>query len=162
MARRRRSGAASSGAPGGFGPARLRRLEYLVVVSLVLFVAVLVAVSLYAGLDEIGGELAKLTPGLLAGLLGLSLLNYGLHEAWTFASKDRKPSAKRGGLYLLALGATVGVRVATVAVLEATLLPRPEQALAVLVAATGLSFATNYILSKYVVFRPGRAAPEQP
>lgn len=96
------------------------------------------------------------------GFAAGALLNYGLHEAWTFASKDRKPSAKRGGLYLLALGATVGVRVATVALLEATLLPRPEQALAVLVAATGLSFATNYILSKYVVFRPGRAAPEQP
>lgn len=90
-----------------------------------------------------------------------AVLNYGLHEAWTFASRDRKPSVKRGGLYLLALGATAAVRVTTVAVLEATLFPRPEQALIVLVAATGLSFATNYLLSKYVVFRPGRTAPEQ-
>lgn len=131
------------------------------------FVKFFVVSVLGLGLD-LGAAWALATlagvPLPLAAFCGFgagAVLNYGLHEAWTFASKDRKPSVKRGGLYLLALGVTVAVRVAAVAVLEATLLPGPDQALFVLVAATGLSFVTNYLLSKYVVFRPGRVAPEQ-
>ncbi len=77
MARRR--GRGSDGhAPRGFAPGRLRRLEYLVVLSLVLFVAALVAVSIYAGLDEIADALSRLSVGLLLGMLGLSLVNYAL------------------------------------------------------------------------------------
>ena len=98
----------------------------------------------------------------LGGFLAGAALNYGLHEVWTFASKDRRPSVRRGGLYLLTLGITLGVRVATVAALEAFVFPSPEQALATLVAATGLSFVVNYLLSKYVVFRsPSAAAPTE-
>lgn len=93
----------------------------------------------------------------LGGFLVGAALNYGLHEAWTFASKDRRPSVRRGGLYLLTLGITLGVRVASVAALEAFVFPAPDQALAALVMATGLSFVVNYLLSKYVVFRPPSA-----
>lgn len=96
------------------------------------------------------------------GFLAGAALNYGLHEAWTFAAKDRRPSVRRGGLYLLALGVTLGVRVATVALLEALVFRTPDQALAALVAATGLSFVVNYLLSKYVVFRsPPATAPSE-
>lgn len=131
------------------------------------FVRFLVVSVLGLGLDlSVAWALATwlgvpLPAAAFCGFCAGAVLNYGLHEAWTFASKDRRPSVKRGGLYLLTLGATAAVRVATVAVLEATLFPAGGQALVVLVAATGLSFATNYLLSKYVVFRPGRAAPEQ-
>jgi putative flippase GtrA len=96
------------------------------------------------------------------GFLAGAALNYGLHEAWTFASKDRRPSVRRGGLYLLTLGITLGVRVASVAALEALVFPAPDQALMALVAATGLSFVVNYLLSKYVVFRaPSQTPPPE-
>jgi len=65
-------------ASGGFAIGRLRRLEYLVVVSLVLFVAAMAAASFYAGLGEIAARLSRLSVGLIAGLLGLSLINYAL------------------------------------------------------------------------------------
>lgn len=75
---RRRPADGEGGAALGFAPGRLRKLEYFVVVSLVLFVAVLVAVSLFAGFDEIAAALAKLSFGLVLGMLGLSLVNYAL------------------------------------------------------------------------------------
>ncbi|MDP2258242.1 MAG: GtrA family protein [Caulobacter sp.] len=112
-------------------------------------------------------SLASLLPvplpiAALGGFLAGAALNYGLHEVWTFASRDRRPSVGRGGLYLLALGITLGVRVASVAALETFVFPAPEQALAALVMATGLSFVVNYLLSKYVVFRsPSAAAPTE-
>jgi uncharacterized membrane protein YbhN (UPF0104 family) len=65
----------------GFTGGRLRRLEYLVVVSLVLFVAAMAAASFYAGLGEIAARLSRLSIGLIAGLLGLSLVNYALRAA---------------------------------------------------------------------------------
>lgn len=77
--------------------------------------------------------------------------NYLLHERWTFGT--RAASARRGSLYLLALLATLGTRVASVALLERTGLPD----LAVLILATGVSFVVNYLLSRFLVFRP---APE--
>lgn len=130
-------------------------LKFLVVsvLGLGLDLSVAWALATFAGVP--------LPAAAFCGFAAGAVLNYGLHEVWTFASKDRKPSAKRGGLYLLTLGAVVGVRVATVAALEATLFPAKDQALIVLVLATGVSFVVNYLLSKYVVFRPGRASPEQ-
>lgn len=77
--------------------------------------------------------------------------NYLLHERWTFGT--RAASAKRGSLYLLALLATLGTRVGSVAILDRTALPD----LAVLILATGVSFVVNYLLSRFLVFRP---APE--
>lgn len=65
-------------ASGGFAIGRLRRLEYLVVVSLVVFVAAMAVASFYAGLGEIAARLSRLSVGLVAGLLGLSLVNYAL------------------------------------------------------------------------------------
>jgi uncharacterized membrane protein YbhN (UPF0104 family) len=65
----------------GFSGGRLRRLEYLVVVSLVLFVAAMVSAAFYAGIGEIAARLSRLTLGLVAGLLGLSLVNYTLRAA---------------------------------------------------------------------------------
>jgi uncharacterized protein (TIRG00374 family) len=65
-------------AAGGFSAGRLRRLEYLVVVSLVLFVAAMAVASLFAGWAEIADRLSRLSTGVIAGMLGLSLVNYTL------------------------------------------------------------------------------------
>lgn len=61
-----------------FGAGRLRRLEYFVVISLVLFVVAMAVASFYAGAAEIAARLSRLSLGLVAGLLGLSLINYAL------------------------------------------------------------------------------------
>jgi uncharacterized membrane protein YbhN (UPF0104 family) len=63
---------------GGFGAGRLRRLEYLVVVSLVLFMAAMAVAAFYAGFGEIVARLSRLSAGLVAALLALSLANYAL------------------------------------------------------------------------------------
>lgn len=91
----------------------------------------------------------------LAGFLCAAAFNYLLHEVWTFGGGG-SPSAGRGALYLLVLGLTLGVRVGSVAALEMLrdlLLPGAGWRLPVLVLATGLSFATNYLLSRTLVFR---------
>lgn len=67
-----------SGPAGGFGAGRLRRLEHLVVLSLVLISAGMAVAALQAGLGEIMARLSRLSVGLVAGLLGLSLVNYAL------------------------------------------------------------------------------------
>ena len=73
-------------------------------------------------------------------------------ERWTFGGGA--VSAKRGSLYAAALLVTMGARVGSVALLEATLLPGPRNRLPVLIVATGVSFVVNYLLSRYLVFRP--------
>ncbi len=94
-------------------------------------------------------------PLWLAAALGFivaAALNYVLHELWTFRDGAKKLSAGRGARYAVALAATLGVRVATVAILTAIF--GSLHALPVLVAGAGVSFCVNYLLSKYFVFRP--------
>lgn len=85
------------------------------------------------------------------GFGGGAAFNYVLHERWTFG--PGQVSAKRSSLYALTVMATLAVRVGTVALLEATLLPHAQHRLAVLLLATGVSFVVNYLLSRTLVFR---------
>jgi putative flippase GtrA len=87
------------------------------------------------------------------GFLAAAVFNYLMHEIWTFRTGVVQVSARRGGLYALALGVTLVVRVGTVALLERMWLVEGRE-FAVLLAATGLSFLANYMLSRNVVFRP--------
>jgi glycosyltransferase 2 family protein len=64
-----------------FSLAGLRRVEFLVVAALVGFVAVLVALSIYAGLDQVLAHLGSVGARVLLLMLGLSLVNY-LLRAW--------------------------------------------------------------------------------
>lgn len=70
--------AGGQGKAGGFSAGRLRRLEYLVVMSLVLFVVAMAVASLFAGWSEIVERLSRLSVAVIAGMLGLSLVNYAL------------------------------------------------------------------------------------
>src|SRR5690606_14806750 len=54
-----------------------RRAEYALVLSAVLFVAALTVATALVGADGIVARLRQLGPGTLAGLLALSLANYG-------------------------------------------------------------------------------------
>jgi putative flippase GtrA len=94
-------------------------------------------------------------PLWLAATLGFivaAVVNYALHELWTFRDGARRLSGGRALRYGAALAATLGARVATVAALAA--LVGNSHALPVLLAGAGVSFFVNYMISKHFVFRP--------
>lgn len=94
-----------------------------------------------------------LTPSAAAGFAAGATVNYLLHETWTFRQGARQLSATRALRYLGALGLTLAVRLAAVAVLG-RLMPDPGLEIVILLLATGLSFFANYAASKFLVFRP--------
>lgn len=64
---------------------RMRRAEYYVVASAVLFVVALAAASIVVGAENIPAHLAAVGPGVFIGLLLLSLFNYVLRAGrWQF------------------------------------------------------------------------------
>ena len=64
-----------------FSLGNLRRVEFMAVAALIGFVAVIAALAVYAGLDEVLAHLRSVSARLIALMLGLSLLNY-LLRAW--------------------------------------------------------------------------------
>lgn len=62
-------------------PRRLRRLEFTVIGAIALFVLALAAASLAAGIDQVWAHLKKTPVTLIATMLALSAVNYGL-RAW--------------------------------------------------------------------------------
>jgi uncharacterized protein (TIRG00374 family) len=96
-----------------FVAARLRRFEYMAALTAVAFVAGVAALSLLGG-GEAWSSLHRLSGGLVAGLLALSLANYAL-RAWRWILYTRRlglpvPPA-RNLLYFIAgfaLGTTPG------------------------------------------------------
>src|SRR5438046_2942221 len=59
-----------------FSLGSLRRIEFMAVAALVAFVVAIVALSIYAGLDEVLAHLRSVSARLIALMLGLSLVNY--------------------------------------------------------------------------------------
>ena len=88
-----------------FAAGKLRRLEHVAVLLLAAFVAAAALLALGFGGEAVWRRLATLSPGLVAGLLGLSLVNYGA-RGWrwlVFSSRlDLAVPAARGLLYFVA------------------------------------------------------------
>jgi putative flippase GtrA len=82
-----------------------------------------------------------------------ALLNYLLHGLWTFGIGRRAFSGRRLASYGIVLAAVLTVRIASVATLILIFGEASGSEFEILVAATGVSFAANFFLSKYVVFR---------
>ena len=59
----------------------MRRAEYGAVITAVVFVMAMAAAGIWFGLEEVWHRMLTLNPVVLAGLLGLSLVNYML-RAW--------------------------------------------------------------------------------
>lgn len=59
-----------------FSMKSLKKAEFMVVLSMVIFVLALISVSLFAGVSEIVAEFKKMSLPLVASLLGLSFVNY--------------------------------------------------------------------------------------
>jgi len=97
-----------------FASGRLHRLEFIVVLTAVLFVAGLVALSAGLGGGELWRDLDLLSGEVVLGLLGLSLVNY-LLRAWRWLIYSRRLGVDvplgRNALYFVAgfaLGTTPG------------------------------------------------------
>lgn len=124
----------------------LVRFFAVTVLGVVLDLAI--AFALHAGLGA---------PLWLAAAIGFTLaasLNYVIHQTWSFRSGPRGLSARRAALYGGVALATLGVRVAIVALLDR--LVAGAWPLAILVAGAGGSFCVNFALSKFIVFTPER------
>lgn len=92
------------------------------------------------------------------GFAAGAVLNYVLHQRWTFAVSGA--GARRIIAYGLTLCATLLTRVMAVAAMA----PLADRALAgepaVLLLATGASFLVNFLMSKHLVFAPRPSEPE--
>jgi putative flippase GtrA len=86
-----------------------------------------------------------------AGFFCGAVINYFLHELWTFQSGDRVISLARMGRYAAGLAVVLIVRLATVVGLERLFL-QGSMTLVILLSATVLSFAFTYVLSLNFVF----------
>ena len=129
-------------------PKQREILRYGVTVALGLIVdlgTATVAVRLGAPL-----ELAAVT-GVACG----AVFNYVLFEVWTFRGPKIVSAAARPIRYLGALGVTMAVRASAVWVLE-SLLAASMPPLLILSGAVAVSFAANFVLSKWWVFRNSR------
>jgi putative flippase GtrA len=93
-----------------------------------------------------------------AGFAVAALVNYILHELWTFGSKTSRPSVLRAAKYLFLCALTLVVRVAVVFLLGAWFGSGPI--LLILIASAGVSFVVNFALSKFLIFSQ-RAASAQ-
>ena len=90
------------------------------------------------------------------GFAAGAVLNYVLHEVWTFRDeRDGRLSGRRAGFYLAVLGVVLAIRVSAVAAFERMLPGLPD--LGVLIAGVAISFGANWFLSRHVVFRPAVA-----
>ena len=87
-----------------------------------------------------------------AGFAVGAIVNYLLHEFWTFQCADRRLSTSRMLRYCGAVGATLITRMAAVYALSQTLFA-DQGSLIILLLATLLSFFVNYLLSKFFVFQ---------
>ena len=91
----------------------------------------------------------------IAGFLGFAVaavLNYLLHEAWTFRDDRFRGSVLRFGRNLIATAVTLSVRMAAILALQNTWIA-DKGPLAVLLPSVALSFCAGFLAAKFWVFR---------
>lgn len=94
---------------------------------------------------------APLSLAAAIGFIVAAVLNYSLHELWTFRDGERRLSASRASRYAAALAVTLATRVATVALVARIV--GEEKVLSVIVVGAGVSVGVNFLISKWLVFR---------
>ncbi|MEL7097307.1 MAG: GtrA family protein [Pseudomonadota bacterium] len=108
---------------------------------------VLIDLSIAFGLATYAS--APLWIAATVGFLVAALVNYGIHELWTFRQGARALSMTRSLKYLTVSTVTLLSRIAVVVPLEHLL---PNRTLVILLCGAGVSFFVNFALSKFVVF----------
>jgi putative flippase GtrA len=109
-----------------------------------------VDISLAWVLSAVGG--VNLVLAAAAGFSAGATFNYLLQGFWTFRRAERRLSVAQIMRYSAALGATLATRLAVVYTLSQILTAKQSE-LAILLLATILSFAVNYLASKHFVFK---------
>lgn len=59
-----------------FNPKSIQKMEYTVILSVLLFMVIFVIASFYAGIEDVWDRFKQLTPSMFISLLGLSFVNY--------------------------------------------------------------------------------------
>ena len=103
----------------------------------------------------------SLPAGAAMGFFAGALFNYVCHELWTFRVRGGGLSARRAGLYLVSMRVVLGARMGVAIALSPLAVGRLST-LGVLIAAAGVSFIVNYLLSRLVVYGSRRAASTCP
>ncbi len=117
-------------------------------VSVVGLVIDLLIVRLTLGLFPV-----HISVAMLAGFSAGALFNYVAHEFWTFKQdQGANASVGRAASYYLIVLIALGVRVGTASVLE-IVFPDPQWLWPIIIVSVGLSFATNFGLTRFVLFR---------
>lgn len=80
-----------------------------------------------------------------------ALGNYAAHELWTFRTATTQFSSRRAIQFVLASVCTLLIRLTVIALLG--LWFESAYNLLVLVIAIGISFSSNFVISKFLVFR---------
>jgi putative flippase GtrA len=90
------------------------------------------------------------------GLVVAAAVNFMLHRAWTFQSRDAQPLRLQLVGYLIGLGLTLLVRIVTLTGLSLAISTLEE--VAAFTVAIGASFVFNFFFLKKLVFHE-RASP---
>ncbi len=90
---------------------------------------------------------------MIAGFSAGALANYLAHEFWTFKSGEgTQASVGRAASYYVIVSLALGVRVGAATVLE-HFFPTPQWLWPIIIVSVGLSFVTNFGLTRFVLFR---------
>lgn len=122
----------------------LLRFATVIVAGLVVDLATAFIVAEVVGLP--------LPVGAATGFFAGALFNYICHELWTFRVAGGALSTSCASLYLVSALVILGVRLLVTTVLSPLAVDRLSS-LVVLIAAAGVSFVVNYLLSRFVVYR---------
>jgi putative flippase GtrA len=94
------------------------------------------------------------------GFCVAALMNYALHELWTFRQGIRRISTGRALRYAAGLAITLAARVTAVAILAACV--SNDRTLGILIVGAGVSFLVNFLISKHFVFRSKADSRDSP
>jgi putative flippase GtrA len=83
------------------------------------------------------------------GFVVAALVNYVMHELWTFGSATRRPSLRRAAKYVFFSALTLVARLTVVFLLGVWFGSGPV--LPILIAGVSGSFVVNYTLSKFLI-----------
>jgi len=130
-------------------PGMMKQFSRFLVVSLGGLVIDLLLVRVVLLLTDYHISVA-MTVGFIAG----ALVNYVLHESWTFKDKGAasRASVKRAFGYYVIVGVALGVRVISATVLD-FLFGSPDTLWSIILVSVGLSFLTNFGLTRFVLFK---------
>ena len=126
----------------------IEMIKFLIVTLLGFFVDMLIAWFIATRLD---------LPLWVASVIGFSfaaLINYLLHEFWTFKAATTQITPQRAAQYVIGLIIAAAIRATTVAAL--TGLFSEAKIVVVLTGGACLSFCFNYMISKHFVFNRSR------